>query len=25
MAHLPGIESARLYEPEPGRIYHWHR
>lgn len=25
MAHLPGIESAHLYEPEPGRIYHWHR
>lgn len=25
MAHLPGIETAHLYEPEPGRIYHWHR
>ena len=25
MAHLPGIDGARLYEPEPGRIYHWRR
>lgn len=25
MAHLPGIADAHLYEPEPGRIYHWHR
>ena len=25
MAHLPGIEDAHLYEPEPGRIYHWRR
>lgn len=25
LAHLPDIESAHLYEPEPGRIYHWHR
>ena len=25
MAHLPGIEDAHLYEPEPGRVYHWHR
>ncbi|AWH90880.1 glutamine amidotransferase [Dietzia lutea] len=25
MAHLPGIAGAHLYEPEPGRVYHWHR
>ena len=25
LAHLPGIADAHLYEPEPGRIYHWHR
>lgn len=23
LAHLPGIESACLFEPEPGRIYTW--
>jgi methylamine---glutamate N-methyltransferase subunit A len=22
---LPGIESARLYEPEPGKVYAWQR
>ncbi|AVZ38146.1 MULTISPECIES: glutamine amidotransferase [unclassified Dietzia] len=25
MAHLPGIDDARLFEPEPGRVYHWRR
>ncbi|MGN7156530.1 glutamine amidotransferase [Dietzia cercidiphylli] len=25
MAHLPGIDEAHLYEPEPGRVYHWRR
>ncbi len=25
LAHLPGVESARLWEPEPGRIYTWSR
>ncbi|MBB1053261.1 MULTISPECIES: glutamine amidotransferase [unclassified Dietzia] len=25
MAHLPGIDQAHLYEPEPGRVYHWRR
>ena len=25
MAHLPGIVDAHIYEPEPGRVYHWHR
>jgi methylamine---glutamate N-methyltransferase subunit A len=25
LAPLPGIESARLYEPEPGRVYAWRR
>ncbi|PAY23881.1 glutamine amidotransferase [Dietzia natronolimnaea] len=25
MAHLPGIDNARLFEPEPGRVYHWRR
>ena len=23
LAGLPGIESARLYEPEPGKVYAW--
>ncbi len=23
LAHLPGIESARLWEPEPARVYVW--
>jgi glutamate synthase domain-containing protein 1 len=23
LAHLPGIEAARLFEPLPGRIYSW--
>jgi glutamate synthase domain-containing protein 1 len=25
LAELPGVESARLYEPEPERVYHWTR
>ena len=25
IAHLPGIEDARLWEPEPEVIYHWSR
>jgi methylamine---glutamate N-methyltransferase subunit A len=25
LAGLPGIERARLYEPEPGRVYAWRR
>ncbi|MDD7942604.1 glutamine amidotransferase [Actinomycetospora lutea] len=25
LAPLPGIESARLYEPEPGKVYAWTR
>ncbi|WP_328307017.1 glutamine amidotransferase [Actinomycetospora sp. NBC_00405] len=25
LAGLPGIESARLYEPEPGKVYAWQR
>jgi amidophosphoribosyltransferase len=25
LAELPGIEDARLYEPEPERVYHWQR
>lgn len=24
-AHLPGIESAMVWEPEPGRIYTWNK
>ncbi len=23
LAHLPGIESATIWEPEPGRVYTW--
>lgn len=23
LAHLPGVESARLWEPEPARLYTW--
>ena len=23
LAHLPGVERAKLYEPEPERIYSW--
>ena len=23
LAHLPGIEMARIWEPEPARIYTW--
>ena len=25
LAQLPGIESARIYEPEPERVYAWQR
>jgi methylamine---glutamate N-methyltransferase subunit A len=25
LAVLPGIETARIYEPEPERVYAWHR
>lgn len=25
LAHLPGIESARIWEPEPEVVYHWSR
>ena len=25
LAALPGIDDARLYEPEPGRVYAWRR
>ena len=25
LATLPGIESARIYEPEPERVYAWQR
>jgi glutamate synthase domain-containing protein 1 len=25
LAHLPGVEQARIWEPEPGVIYHWNR
>lgn len=25
LAVLPGIEDARIYEPEPERVYAWHR
>jgi glutamate synthase domain-containing protein 1 len=25
LAHLPGIEAARIWEPEPEVIYHWNR
>jgi amidophosphoribosyltransferase len=25
LAHLPGVEHARLWEPEPRVIYHWSR
>lgn len=25
LAHLPGIEAARIWEPEPEVIYHWTR
>ncbi|GAA4845817.1 glutamine amidotransferase [Actinomycetospora corticicola] len=25
LAALPGIDGARLYEPEPGRVYAWRR
>lgn len=25
LAHLPGIETARIFEPEPEEVYVWHR
>jgi methylamine---glutamate N-methyltransferase subunit A len=25
LAHLPGVEHARIWEPEPEVIYHWSR
>jgi glutamate synthase domain-containing protein 1 len=25
LAALPGIEAARVWEPEPGRVYLWER
>jgi len=25
LAHLPGIAAARVFEPEPGRVYAWER
>jgi amidophosphoribosyltransferase len=25
IAALPGAESARTWEPEPGRVYSWER
>jgi glutamate synthase domain-containing protein 1 len=25
LARLPGIEQARVFEPEPGKVYHWER
>lgn len=25
LAHLPGVESARIWEPEPEVVYHWNR
>ncbi|MFA9459548.1 class II glutamine amidotransferase [Thiohalorhabdus sp. Cl-TMA] len=25
LAHLPGIEAGEVWEPEPGRVYAWHR
>lgn len=25
LTHLPGIESARLWEPDPGRVYVWEK
>ena len=25
IATLPGAEDAEMWEPEPGRVYHWHR
>ena len=24
LAHLPGIETARIFEPEPEEVYAWH-
>ncbi len=25
IATLPGADDARVWEPEPGRVYHWAR
>ncbi len=25
ISHLPGVENARIWEPEPAKIYSWHR
>ena len=25
LAHLPGVETARIFEPEPEEVYVWHR
>lgn len=25
LAHLPGVENARIFEPEPEEVYVWHR
>ena len=25
LADLPGIENAKLFEPEPGQVYFWER
>jgi glutamate synthase domain-containing protein 1 len=25
LAHLPGIDGARMFEPEPEEVYVWHR
>jgi methylamine---glutamate N-methyltransferase subunit A len=25
LAHLPGVDSARIFEPEPEEVYIWHR
>jgi methylamine---glutamate N-methyltransferase subunit A len=25
LAHLPGVDQAQLFEPQPGRIYSWRR
>jgi len=25
ISHLPGVENAKIWEPEPAKIYSWHR
>jgi glutamate synthase domain-containing protein 1 len=25
LAHLPGVDNARIFEPEPEEVYVWHR